>query len=155
MLVYRIERGKYLNTTLSGRGAAMTAGNRWNSIGTPLVYTSANLSLAILEVAVHLNLTKSMPSDRMVVEIEIPTDIKIFEIQEAELPRNWHAKPPILETQFIGDEFIIASDAPVLKVPSSIVPLEFNFLINPGKVNMANIKVVRTFPFVFDERLSH
>jgi len=34
---------------------AMLAGGRWNSIGIPMLYTAEHLSLACLEVLVHLD----------------------------------------------------------------------------------------------------
>jgi RES domain-containing protein len=33
----------------------MDAGGRWNSIGTPMLYTAQHLSLACVEVLVHLD----------------------------------------------------------------------------------------------------
>ncbi|SHN09219.1 hypothetical protein SAMN04488057_106175 [Cyclobacterium lianum] len=45
MKVYRIEREKYLKSTLTGQGAALTDGFRWNSRNTYLVYTSASRAL--------------------------------------------------------------------------------------------------------------
>ena len=50
MKVYRIEREKYLETTLLGIGASMTNGYRWNSLNTRLVYTAESRALATLEV---------------------------------------------------------------------------------------------------------
>ena len=45
MYVYRIERKKYLVDVLSGKGAALCSGNRWNSLHTPMVYTSHKISI--------------------------------------------------------------------------------------------------------------
>lgn len=78
MIVYRIEREKYLRSTLSGRGASMTKGYRWNSLSTKLVYTAESRALATLEVAVHLDLSQDLPKDRHYVEIEIPDDMLIL-----------------------------------------------------------------------------
>jgi len=74
MRVYRIEREKYLDTTLKGIGAALTEGYRWNSLNTYLVYTAASRALATLEVSVHLDLCEDLPADRYYVEIDIPDD---------------------------------------------------------------------------------
>jgi RES domain-containing protein len=80
MRVFRIEREKYLESTLKGIGAAMTDGYRWNSINTYLVYTADSRALATLEVSVHLDLSEDLPIDRFYVEIEIPDDIQILEL---------------------------------------------------------------------------
>lgn len=153
MRVFRIEREKYLETTLQGIGAALTEGYRWNSLNTYLVYTAESRALAILEVSVHLDLSEDLPNDRFYVEIYIPDDIEILELSIEELPDNWDAKPPLLETQFIGDDFVAQKNAAVLKVPSAIVPPEFNYLINTNHPDAEKIKVISIQPLQFDSRL--
>lgn len=153
MVVYRIEREKYLDTTLKGIGAALTEGFRWNSLNTYLVYTAESRALATLEVSVHLDLSEDLPEDRYYVEILIPDNIEILELRNKDLPKGWDSKPPILETQFIGDDFVIENDAAVLKVPSSIVPPESNYLINPNHPDAKKIKVISTNKMMFDNRL--
>lgn len=152
MRVYRIEREKYLETTLKGVGAALTEGYRWNSLNTYLVYTAESRALAILEVSAHIDLSEDLPTDRFYVEINIPENIEILELKIDELPENWDSKPPILETQYIGDDFVIQNNAAVLKVPSSIVPPEYNYLINPNHPDSKKIKVISTQLLVFDGR---
>ena len=153
MIVYRIEREKYLDTTLQGIGAALTEGYRWNSLNTYLVYTADSRALATIEVSVHLDFSEDLPTDRFYVEIDIPNDVEILELFIEQLPENWDSKPPILETQYIGDDFVSQNSAAVLKVPSSIVPPEFNYLINPKHPDSAKIKVISTKKLQFDNRL--
>jgi RES domain-containing protein len=152
MRVFRIEREKYLNATLNGVGAALTEGARWNSLNTQLVYTAGSRALALLEVSVHLDLSEELPTDRFYVEIDIPEDISITELSVDELPENWDAKPPTLETQYIGDDFVAQKIAAVLKVPSSIVPPEHNYLINPNHPDSTRITVVSTESLQIDNR---
>ncbi|MEQ9443641.1 MAG: RES family NAD+ phosphorylase [Cyclobacteriaceae bacterium] len=153
MKVFRVEREKYLETTLEGVGAALAEGYRWNSLNTYLVYTAESRALATLEVSVHLDLSEDLPTDRYYVEIEIPDTIQILELRSEDLPDGWDAKPPILETQYIGDDFVRDNSAAVLKVPSCIVHQEFNYLINPNHPDSEGINVVSTIPFRFDSRL--
>lgn len=153
MKVFRIEREKYIETTLEGIGAALTEGYRWNSLNTCLVYTAESRALATLEVSVHLDLSEDLPTDRYYVEIDIPNDITILEINIDDLPDGWDSKPPILETQYIGDDFVKEKNAAILKVPSSIVKQEFNFLINPNHPDSKKILVVSVTPFKFDSRM--
>jgi RES domain-containing protein len=151
MRVFRVEREKYLDNTLKGIGAALTEGYRWNSLNTYLVYSAESRALAILEVSVHLDLGEDLPSDRFLVEIDIPDDIEILELELDDLPDNWDSKPPILETQFIGDDFV-KDDSAILKVPSCIVPQEFNYLINPNHPDSSRINVISKTPIKFDSR---
>ena len=152
MKVYRIEREKYLKTTLSGTGASMSKGFRWNSLNTKLVYTAESRALATLEVSVHLDLAEDLPNDRFFVEIDIPNDLVIYEVRIEDLPTDWNAKPPTLTTQTIGDDIVFENNAAVLKVPSSIVPQEYNYLINPNHPDAQRIKVATTSAMTFDER---
>jgi len=153
MRVYRIEREKYLETTLNGIGAALTEGYRWNSLSTYLVYTAESRALATLEVSVHLDLSEDLPNDRYYVEIEIPEEVEIAELSIDELPPGWDSRPPILETQYIGDDFVAQNSSAVLKVPSCIVPPEYNFLINPNHPDSKKIRVTSTTRMIFDNRI--
>ena len=153
MRVFRIERRKYLDTTLKGMGAALTDGYRWNSLNTNLVYTAESRALAVLEVSVHLDLSEDLPEDRYYVEVNIPNEIEIMELRRKDLPENWDSKPPILATQYIGDDFVRGMQAAVLKVPSSIVPFEYNYLINPHHPEANKISVIEKVSLTFDNRL--
>lgn len=152
MKVYRVERKKYLNITLSGIGASKANSFRWNSLSTKLVYTADSRALATLEVAVHLDLSEDLPTDRYFVEIEIPDNILILEVDINDLPKDWNSKPPSLTTQMIGDDFVFENEAAVLKVPSSIIHQEFNYLINPNHPEARLIKVVSKTIMSFDKR---
>jgi RES domain-containing protein len=153
MVVFRIEREKYLSTTLNGIGASISEGYRWNSLNTRIVYTAETRALATLEVSVHLDLSEDLPDDRFYVEIEVPDGITIQEVKLEDLPNDWNSKPPSLTTQTIGDDFVNYNEAAILKVPSSIVPKEFNYLINPVHTDSSKIKVVSTSKMMFDQRL--
>ncbi len=153
MIVYRIEREKYLETSLQGIGASMSKGYRWNSFNTKLVYTAESRALATLEIAVHIDLSEDLPDDRYYVAINIPDDILILEVNINDLPQGWDAKPPTTITQTIGDDFITENEAAILKVPSSIVPQEYNYLINPNHSDFSKISVLNTFKVNFDSRI--
>jgi RES domain-containing protein len=152
MRVFRIERGKYLKTALTGIGASMTKGYRWNSLNTKLVYTAESRALATLEISVHLGLSEDLPTDRHYVEIDIPDTLTIQEVKIGDLPDDWNSYPPTTITQIIGDDFVFENEAVILKVPSSIVPQEFNYLINPNHPDVGKIKVITKIPMVFDPR---
>lgn len=155
MIVFRIEREKYLDTALSGIGASISEGYRWNSLNTRIVYTADTRALATLEISVHLDLSEDLPSDRYYVEIEIPDEIDIQEVTLEDLPDDWNSKPPTLTTQTIGDDFINYNDSAILKVPSSIVPQEFNYLINPSHPDSSKIKILGVSKMMFDSRLKN
>jgi RES domain-containing protein len=154
MIVFAIEREKYLDKTLEGIGPSKSEDCRWNSQNTKIAYTAESRALAILEVSVHLDLEEDLPNDHYFIEIEIPDEIMIQEVKLEDLPDGWDSKPPIDITQSIGDDFIKKNEAAILKVPSSIVHQEFNFLINPKHPDFLKVKVLSTYKMDFDPRLN-
>lgn len=150
MKVFRLSKSKFAND-LSGRGAEM-AGGRWNSKGSPLIYTSQSRALCLVEVAVHLPVG-IIPHDYVLTELEISDDLEIQFIEVTGLPDDWNTFPHSPFTQKLGDNFVKDGSFLVLKVPSAVVSGDFNYLINPRHKQINKIRIVSTEPFGFDERL--
>lgn len=151
MEVFRLTRLKY-SKFLSGRGAALS-GNRWNSKGVEMIYTSQSRALAMTEVLVHLSLHQ-MPTDYKMMCIEIPNDLKIKILKAKDLPTSWNALPHNNKSQEIGDDFIMQNEAVILKVPSAVVYGDFNYLINPYHKDFKSIKIKSVDDFPIDQRLT-
>ncbi len=150
MKVYRLVREQYA-TDLSGKGAAKY-GARWNSIGTELIYAAANRSLAMAEVAVHLTLA-TLPSDFLMVIIEIPDHLAIETLDSNVLPVYWNQFPPVTATQRLGDTFVAQNKYVALKVPSAVTKGDFNYLINPAHTDYGQIRIISKEVFPFDRRI--
>lgn len=150
MKVYRLSRKKYANE-FSGKGAALS-GNRWNSKGVEMIYTSESRSLAMAEVFVHLSIAV-LPRDFILLEIEISDAILVKNLNLKTLPENWNAFPHHPATQQIGDAFINEVEFAVMQVPSAVVNGDSNFLINPFHPQFKKIKISSKSPFLFDQRL--
>ena len=150
MIVYRLSRARF-SKDLTGRGAEL-AGGRWNSKGTPMLYTSDSIALCTVEVAVHMPLG-IIPFDYELIQIQVPDDLEIDELPEAILPEDWKSFPHSNATQVIGDNFILEQHAPILKVPSAAVQGAYNYLINPRHPDFRSITIVSVLPFEFDKRL--
>lgn len=150
MRVFRLSKKKY-SKELSGKGASKS-GNRWNSKGTEIIYSAESRALAMAEVAVHLTLA-TLPSDYVMIEIDIPDNIRINELKLQDLPGNWNNHPPNSSTQKLGDEFIDSLNFCILKVPSAVVQGDFNYLINPYHKEFKKIKISDVTEFPFDKRI--
>ncbi|WP_299291999.1 RES family NAD+ phosphorylase [uncultured Mucilaginibacter sp.] len=150
MEVFRLSRRKFA-TTLSGKGAALK-GARWNSVGVELIYTAANRSLAMAEVAVHFTLA-TLPDDYVMMAVYVPDDISITKLAMADLPPNWNSFPHPASTQFIGDKFVAENKSCMLQIPSVVTFGDFNFLINPNHLDFSKIKIVEIVDFPFDKRI--
>ena len=150
MEVYRLSR-QVFSTSLSGKGAALK-GARWNSAGVELIYTAANRSLAMAEVAVHFTLA-TLPVDYMMMAIFIPDDISVLKLNISDLPADWNEFPHPASTQSVGNKFVAENKYCVCQIPSSVTFGDFNFLINPNHPDFHRIKIINAVNFPFDKRI--
>lgn len=150
MEVFRLSKEAFAHS-LSGIGAALK-GARWNSVGIEVVYTAANRSLAMAEVAVHFSVAMAPPKYQMAT-IHVPDDIAMTGIHTMDLPPDWSMFPHSETTKRFGDNFILENRYCLLKVPSAVTKGDFNYLLNPRHPDFTRIRIVETSPFVFDGRL--
>src|ERR1043166_7842013 len=68
MKIYRMHRSARAAEDYAG---AMLGGGRWNPIGTPMLYAAEHLSLACIEVLVHLDKSQ-LPRDYVWSSTELP-----------------------------------------------------------------------------------
>ena len=150
--VWRIAKARHLTAPLSGEGARRYPG-RWHPRGTPLLYTAQSLSLAALEVFVHLPAQHLLPSDLMAVRIRVPEAVSVASLSIADLPLGWDAVHPLPTTQTIGLEWAKQGNTCALEVPSAVIPWEKNLLLNPAHPEFPRVHVVFATPFRFDPRM--
>ena len=127
-------------------------GGRWNHHGTPVVYTSSTLSLSVLELLVHLD-DDDLAKDYVGIPADIPDPVEITLIRTTDLPREWRHLPGPQALADLGSRWAAARKTAVLAVPSSIVPHELNYLLNPLHPHFKRIRIGRPEPFSFDPRL--
>jgi RES domain-containing protein len=151
MNLWRICRSKYEASAFSGYGAERASG-RWNYKGHSVVYASENLSLAALELFVHVS-PGIIPADLVSVRGSLPDSISLERIDVPDLPKNWRDYPAPPELQKIGTDWIQGLTSLVLVVPSAINPLESNILVNPAHPDIKELKVDAGQPFQFDPRM--
>lgn len=146
MDVWRLCQAPY--TALDGEGTRLY-GNRWNSAGLAVTYAATSLSLAVLEYLVHVD-ADLLPDNLVAMHLEVP-DGPYPTILEADLP------PPDQAEWYLatGDAWLRSGASLVLIVPSVIVRVESNLLINPQHPDMARVRVRDVRPFSLDARLLH
>ena len=149
--VYRICKTKYAATAFDGEGA-FRFGGRWNTRGTRMIYTAGSLALAALEMLVHLDDDELLFAYSFVAAT-IPPALILPVKDFRSLPKNWNTFPPPIALQRIGDDWIRSLASAVLEVPTAIVPLEQNYLLNPAHPDFAQIKLGKPSRFRFDQRL--
>jgi RES domain-containing protein len=149
MHIWRLSKRKY--TTLDGEGARIYGG-RWNSAGRPVIYTASSLSLALFEQFVRID-PGNIPDDFVSSKIEIPDDLPTEGIEYSKFPDSWREPEKFQWFRFQGDSWLEQLKTAVLIVPSVVIPLENNILINPIHTDAKNINIIEINNFVFDLRL--
>ncbi len=149
MIVYRIGLYKYARE-LSGEGAKLNGG-RWNHLRIPCIYFSENRSLAVLEYTVNSNID-IIPRALSITSLLIP-DQYIQTLAIEDLPGNWQETPAPFSTKTYGTELFEESLKLAYKVPSSVMPDEFNLIVNPLHEAMQYCKILAVKDFVYNVRI--
>lgn len=151
MRLWRICRKPYTPSALDGIGGLYTSG-RWHRKGRPIVYTATSAALAALEVLVHVD-PLTAPDDLRLISIEIPDDLAIEALEPSELPEGWNAVPAPPELQALGESWLLSGRSAALIVPSAVITIERNVLLNPLHPHAPRIRILSEADFSFDPRL--
>jgi len=148
--VWRICKRRYAGRAFDGEGARLH-GSRWTSPGVRVAFASETLSLAVLEVLVHLGTAAPLVA-YCALTVEIPADL-IETIAPDALPGGWRASPPPHALRTFGDAWVREGRSVVLQVPSSVIPHENNFLLNPAHGKFRRLVIGRPSPLDLDPRV--
>lgn len=149
MNVYRITWTKYADD-LTSKGASLNGG-RWNHKLTACIYASESRALAVLEYTVNVKINE-IPRALSLITLEIP-DIGILKLKEKELPGDWKNAPAPSSTKNFGTELLKAVKFPILKIPSCVIPNEFNYILNPLHKRSRYYKILEIRDFVYGVRI--
>lgn len=149
MEVFKICREKY-SSDLNSSGVE----NRWNRKGQFVIYTAASRSLSTLELVAHrAGIMPSALYKLLVISINDDESL-VKQLQIADLPLHWNKLDAYPQLQEIGANWYDSRETLILKVPSAIIPKEFNYVINTKHPSfLANVKLVRNEDYFWDERL--
>ena len=139
----KIFRMHLLSRMAADYTGAMLAGGRWNPIGTPMLYAAQNLSLACLEVLVHLD-KRQLPQDYVWSSADLRDDPPYLPFSDLR---------EVSSCQAAGEYWIRLAKSLTVQVPSSIIPQENNILLNPNHPGYADLRWNKPLPFRFDPRL--
>src|SRR5512147_308665 len=127
---------------MNGEGARLVGG-RWNSKGRRAVYAASTLSLAMLEVLVHVQSPRVLRDYRM-LDLQIPDDA-IADVDSTGMDAA--------AMRIAGDRFLAEARAVALRAPSVVNPFEFNVMINPDHPDIGRVTAGKLRAFEFDSRL--
>lgn len=157
MLIYRICRSEFAKD-LKASGFA----SRWNQDGQWVLYASATRSLAALEqLANRSGLVLSASYCIMVIEVPDVVDSLrsavsevLFSVLPEALPPDWQRFSGYGRLQELGAGWYRRSESLLLRVPSVLVPQEYNYLIHTQYPDFCTlVRLVGVENFDWDNRL--
>ena len=112
-----------------------------------MVYASTTLDLCVLELLVHVDLSL-VPPDLVWFEVDVPDDA----ILELDAPDGWIdlSSPSAVEA---GDAWRRARSSVATLVPSALVPISDNALINPRHGRFGELVISEPRDLELDRRL--
>lgn len=150
MRLYRVSKAQYASD-ISGRGAELHGG-RWNTPGNPVVYTSTTASLALLESLAWTSMSSLLSAGFVMMVIQCP-ETSMQQLKISDLPQEWNHLDAYAVTQKIGDTWIKSNQSLLLKLPSAILPMESNMLINPKHALMSKVSIEEMLDIELDPRV--
>lgn len=150
MLVYRLCLTIFAKD-LSGEGARLFSG-RWNKVGTGCIYTAESRALSVLE-SIANDTINTIPKKLSILTLDIPED-KLLLLKSEQLPKGWNKTEASEETRNFGNKFLEKAEHLIIRVPSAIIPEEYNYIINPAHPEMKRVKIKDVSDFIFDPRLN-
>ena len=129
-------------------GSTMAPG-RWNTPGSPLIYTSEYYSTALLEKLAHGS--GRLPPNQHYVQITLPKGLSYEVFSPPALP-GWDSMPATVSKAF-GERWCAERRSAILLVPSVVERLDRNVLINPAHPEFGMIQASLHEPVYWDRRL--
>lgn len=148
---FRLCKSKHVSTAFTGEGARLNGG-RWNSPAVAMVYTSGSLSLATLEILVHLEDSAVFARWFSWMPVAIP-EIHLEYLDLSTLAARWNDDELNISSRSVGDTWIRSSRSAALAVPSVVTPGEWNYLLNPAHPGFREIQIGEARKFQPDPRL--
>ncbi|RYG41359.1 MAG: NAD-dependent epimerase/dehydratase family protein [Chitinophagaceae bacterium] len=85
--------------------------------------------------------------------IDLPDELKMKTIEATEMVAGWRNFTDYSHCQHLGDEWFDQNVYPVLKVPSAVLPEEFNYVLNASHSDFKKVKLIGTTDLVPDQRI--
>lgn len=150
MTVYRLTKAAYADTAFRGsRGRG-----RWHEQGIPMVYAADQPATALLETLVHTGRADLVAADYVLFRIKLDEDAHVLTVPDESLPSNWQAWPWPASTQQIGTFWHEQHRSVALSVPSAVVPMQRNMLLNIQHPQFTALTIDGPTPFPVDTRLA-
>lgn len=153
LTIWRLEKERYADTAFRGKGSLKTSG-RWHHKGTQVAYASEHPGVAVLEKLAWLgSYDGARESSYMLLPLHLNPDEHLETLDESDLPDDWDSFPHPEATRTLGTRWFEAERSVVLAVPSAVLPVAKNYLINPFHPDFHKLGRGEPVPFSWDARL--
>jgi RES domain-containing protein len=150
MQVWRIAKARFA-TDLSGQGAALFGG-RWNHMEHRALYFGLTPAICALETFVHA--TEVPRFALKLVKLKLPQVPDLYwEPSINDLPTGWERKPADTPSMDFGTTWLEAKQQLGLILPSSVLRVERNILVNPDHPAARQIEIISVTDFSYDSRM--
>jgi Uncharacterized conserved protein len=150
MIAWRVSKAKRAGD-LSGTGAAIEGG-RWNNVDVPAVYMGLSPAICCLETFVHTTHHPRFPLK--ITRFVLPDDEALyFEPHRNTLPQGWDSLPSDRPSMGYGTQWLQSKRHLGLIVPSVVLPLEKNIVLNPVHPAIVEVRVDIQYDFMYDKRM--
>ncbi len=150
LTLWRLSPVYHADKAMSGDGS-YRRGGRWNPPGIRVVYCADSRSLALVEVLANVRRPALLGSQPwVVIRVDVPENLVE---RPQRVPETWRETPYTTAPQAFGAEWVQAQRSVTLRVPSVVVPGEFNYLLNPAHPQFKKVRIGKPEPFSFDPRL--
>ena len=147
MEIYRICLAKYASELVASGNPG-----RWNLRGQLVIYAAGSRALACLENVVHRS-GEGLNSLFKVIRINVPDALLIEELTLDQMPPDWQLPRHYARCQPLGTAWYQRQTVAVLRVPSSIIAHEYNYVLNTHHPDFGQIRIVGWEDFEFDSRI--
>jgi RES domain-containing protein len=151
MEIFRISKVKYADD-IYGEGARKYGG-RWNRPGMAVVYASEKRSLALLELIVHFASKAAFNETYNFLKLKIDESL-VVNLDPNLLPKN---EIEVNDNRLwkLADYYFIEKKVAALRVPSVLIPQEFNIILNPNHIDLRNLAINEIEVINLDERFKN
>ena len=149
MEVFRISQ-KQFSKKLTSSGSE----SRWNLAGEKVIYCGSSRSLSSLEMLVQSGSIKPSTNYSVMVISIADKDHLFKQVYQKDLPPDWRSIKSYADLQKMGSLWFKNQESLILKVPSAVIPHEYNYVINTKHPEFSSmVKLVRNEEYFWDERL--
>jgi RES domain-containing protein len=147
LIFYRISN----HDDLLGLGGELAVG-RWHTKtkGKRIVYLSDHPALCVLEAIVQVDRESELPDTYQLLRVDVPENL-LESLDEALLPDHWMSDQR--RTRGIGDQWLSQKRKGGLILPSALVPIGRNCILNPLVPAVAAIQPAVLGRYPFDKRI--